>query len=108
MKKKDIDKARLVCERELTLLRESLTETNALLESSKSDIDEQARLTGVKNDIVSNINKYEKILEEVNFVTNALYENTPLPSNTKLGDIINEYKSYLKRWNLIELILLVR
>jgi outer membrane protein assembly factor BamB len=92
VKKKEVDKARLACETELTLLHESVEEVDVLLGSSKNDVDELNRLTGVKVDFVSKINEYEKLLNDVNFVANALYENTPLPSDTKLAEVINEYK----------------
>jgi len=90
--KKEVDKAILACETELTLLHESVEEVDVLLGSSKSDVDELNRLTGVKADFISKINEYEKLLNDVNFVANALYENTPLPSDTKFGEVINEYK----------------
>ncbi|WP_051599313.1 hypothetical protein [Metaclostridioides mangenotii] len=92
MKKKEVDKARLACETELTLLHESVKEVDILLESSKKDVDEFNRLSGFKVDLVSKINKYDGLLKEVNFVAKSLYENTPLPSDTKLAEVINEYK----------------
>jgi hypothetical protein len=107
MKKKDLEKARKVCEGELALLHDSIEQAENKMYKAKVDSDianstgnkvageelkaESERLDGVIKSLSIKENEFKEKIKEINFISDRLFSDTPLPNDSTLGQIIDEY-----------------
>lgn len=107
MKIEQLEKVRKICEGELTILRESIKQIegkslktqsniNSLKESGQNatlyELDsESERLDGVLEDLLIKENEFKAKIEEINFVSASLFSESPIPDDSTLGHVVDEY-----------------
>lgn len=123
MGKSDILKAKGICEREFSLLLDTQIEIEQKI--SKTEADYQSDINSGNTELANElkieldrlnasytetqiaINGYTEKLKHINNILTELYQNTPLPNDTALGDVVIEYKNVndaleVHRKNIVE------